>query len=336
MCCALRCPALLAITLLTTLITYVLAQIQSVSISTAYPHTCVNNCIYEPNWGFAAAIEDALGCAKPVANNCYCATASASLSAVDSWLSRCATSSCGRGDVSDDLNAMKSIYASYCLQAGFTAPIISTWYTPATTTASSSTPTTTQVTIVTQTAPPSNSGSGTQVTVYTTSTQWVNNEGSNIPAPASVSGPNKVALGAGLGVGIPAFIALVGVGVWLCLRKRRDTQTLVQQWPQYLPSQDVAKAPSFLAQPGSPSSAATPVASPVLQKTELAGGEGVRREISGMEVHPFPIINPSQPVVVAGNHELHAQSTGPELLEDTTTPGYQLNRPSGKVSNQEL
>ncbi|KAH8586502.1 hypothetical protein B0O99DRAFT_644374 [Bisporella sp. PMI_857] len=333
--CTLRCPALLALTLLTTLITYVLAQIESVSIGRTYPHTCVNDCVYEPNWGFVGAIEDALGCAKPVANNCYCATASASVSAVDSWLSSCATASCGKGDVSDDVIAMKSVYASYCLQAGFTAPVISTWYTPATTTASSYTPTTTQLTIVTQTAPPSNSGSGTHVTVYATSTQWVSNEGSNIPAPASQSGPNKVALRAGLGVGIPAFIVLVGVGVWLCRRRRRDTQPPMQeQWPQYLPSQDGAEAPSLLAQPGSPPSAATPVASPVLQKTELAGGEGVRREISSVEVHPFPIINPSQPVAVPGNHELYAQNTGPELPEDISTPGYQLDRPSGKEAKQ--
>jgi hypothetical protein len=158
------------------------------------------------------------------------------------------------------------------------------------------------------------------VTVHTTSTLWVNSEGSNIPASAGVPRPNKAALGAGLGVGIPAFIALVGVGLWLCLRKHRNTQTPPQeQWQQYLPSQDMAKAPSFLAQPGSPPFVEPPVASPVsgttspvLQKTELAGGEGVRREISGVEVHPFPTLNPSLPVTVPGSHELHAQNTGPE------------------------
>jgi hypothetical protein len=158
------------------------------------------------------------------------------------------------------------------------------------------------------------------VTVQITSTQWVDSEGSNIPSPAAESGPNKVALGAGLGVGIPAFIALVGVGLWLCLRKRRDTQTPPQG--QWQPSQDMAKAPGTTAQLTSPPAAALtlqrkPVAteagslvsgtsSPVLEKTELAGGKGVVGEISGREVHPFPIIKPFPPIAVPGNHELHA------------------------------
>jgi hypothetical protein len=168
---ALRGQALLAITLLTSFIAFVLAQIETVSIRPTYPHDCVNKCVYEPDWQMTTAIEDILGCGSPVANNCYCATASASASAVESWISACAATRCGKGDISDDRNAMRSIYASYCLQAGFTAPIISTWYSPATTTASSpkdtsgaitTTPTATQVTVVTQTAPPSNSASSMQ------------------------------------------------------------------------------------------------------------------------------------------------------------------------------
>lgn len=175
---ALRAQVLPALTLLTTLITFVLAQIETLSINPTYPHGCVNECVKGTDRPLfsAGGIESVLGCAAPVANKCFCVTASALASSVESWIPACATERCSRGDLSDDMNAMKSIYASYCLQAGFTAPIVSTLHAPATTTASStsspkdtsassaitSTPTTTQVTLVTETAPSLNSGSSMQ------------------------------------------------------------------------------------------------------------------------------------------------------------------------------
>ena len=52
--------------------------------------------------------------ATPFANNCYCATAAASATKATSFIPSCASSLCAGGDVSDDMAAMKSIYASYC------------------------------------------------------------------------------------------------------------------------------------------------------------------------------------------------------------------------------
>lgn len=133
-------------------------------------HTCVSKCLY---YTIFSDLGGAMGCEDPYDNNCYCATASASASVADGWMSKCASSTCGRGDLTLDLSSMQSIYASYCMGAGFTQPGATKWYNPAETTTeaepsstessgsdnaepsrtadSGSAETTTQVTIVTQT-----------------------------------------------------------------------------------------------------------------------------------------------------------------------------------------
>lgn len=93
----------------------------------------------------------------------------------------CVNEYCGAGDLSDDLVALKTMYASYCYEAGYTQYIIASWIgvevtlteetTSKTTTkppssgptatdlddGSTSTTTTTDVTISTQTPAPSDS-----------------------------------------------------------------------------------------------------------------------------------------------------------------------------------
>jgi hypothetical protein len=49
------------------------------------------------------------------------------------------------------------------------------------------------------------------VTVHTTSTLWVGSNGSPVPAPSD-SGPNKVALGVGLGLAMPGEHEMRGEG----------------------------------------------------------------------------------------------------------------------------
>jgi hypothetical protein len=148
---------LLAAVSLVVLCGRVFAQTDPVSLNVRYGHTCVGSCVYRPgSFSGQGGIEQAIGCAAPVANNCYCPTAATRLSAVESYVTACASSRCGSGDIPDDVSAMKSIYASYCSGAGVAQPMLSTWYIPASTTAgggATGAPTTTELTLVTQTAP---------------------------------------------------------------------------------------------------------------------------------------------------------------------------------------
>lgn len=91
-------------------------------------HTCVSKCLY---YTIVSDMGKAMGCDDPYDNNCYCATASASASQADAWMSKCASKTCSAGDRSRDLSSMQSIYASYCMGAGFTQPGATNWYNPA-------------------------------------------------------------------------------------------------------------------------------------------------------------------------------------------------------------
>jgi hypothetical protein len=59
--------------------------------------------------------------------------------------------------------------------------------------------------------------------------------------------------------------------------------------------------------------------SPESQTTELTG-EGVRRELSGRDIHPFPIISPSSPISVPGEHEVHGDGLSRELPAESRSP----------------
>ena len=107
------------------------AALDAVSISSdldGAAHSCISKCLYYPIF---TDMGDALNCGAPYDNNCYCATAAASASAADSWMSKCAKSTCEAGDFSRDLTDMQSFYASYCMGAGFTQPGATEWYNPA-------------------------------------------------------------------------------------------------------------------------------------------------------------------------------------------------------------
>jgi hypothetical protein len=156
------------------------ADITTVSLAYSYPHDCVNKCLTTSAFVVPAIwMGEAQGCGLPMVNDCYCRTDSHAASVATSFVSDCVSQSCAAGDRSDDLSAMKSIYASYCMGAGFTQPGMTDWYNPATATTSQtssssaspgsnagntvvgSTSTTTEVTLVTQTTtgqPSSNAG----------------------------------------------------------------------------------------------------------------------------------------------------------------------------------
>jgi hypothetical protein len=149
------------------------------SISSNIPdrgHGCLSRCIFFP--GVYKDIASTLRCATPVENECYCATETASASAVSAWIDRCAKSECAAGDLNRDITSMRSIYAGYCMGAGFTQPIVSEWFTteedtstadndesrtaaePSRTGEGSVPETSTRYTIVTKTADPGSPGSG--------------------------------------------------------------------------------------------------------------------------------------------------------------------------------
>ncbi|KAL6401332.1 hypothetical protein AUP68_15200 [Ilyonectria robusta] len=72
-----------------------------------------------------------IGCNNPYENNYYYATAAASASIADNWISKCTSSIYSRGDLTLNLSSIQSIYRSYCIGAGFTQPGATDWYNPA-------------------------------------------------------------------------------------------------------------------------------------------------------------------------------------------------------------
>ena len=164
-----------------------------VSIATMIPtteHVCVTRCLYYFWWGNYYGVGEPLSCGVPYDNDCWCATNSASASKARSYITSCASTFCAAGDFSNDLTSIHSVYASYCMNAGYTQPGATDWYTmggpkssttspttsPATspttspttspmpqqTPSSGATQTTTQLVVVTQTVPASPASLGTQ------------------------------------------------------------------------------------------------------------------------------------------------------------------------------
>ncbi|KAL6855515.1 hypothetical protein ACO1O0_006664 [Amphichorda felina] len=107
-----------------------LAQ-RTVSIDDDIPsnaHSCIDDCLIRP-YHSDPDLGEALQCGDPYEDECYCATITASASAASRHINECASSHCAPGDLTRDISSMRGIYASYCIGAGFTQPIVSAWYT---------------------------------------------------------------------------------------------------------------------------------------------------------------------------------------------------------------
>lgn len=175
------------------------------------------------------------------------------------------------------------------------------------------------------------------ITVDATSTLWVNPAGSAVAAPSTSSSSNNNTLALGLGAGLGGLLALslVAFGIYLCVRhnRRKRQQQLFHDAP---PSTQQITTTSSLddhkpsttsplpiprkAVPATSRSPSTVLASSG-EIPELRGGQGVRRELGGTGLHPFPNVSPSPPVPVPGQHELHGRGWQPEL------PGQSASRP---------
>ncbi|KAH7233261.1 hypothetical protein BKA59DRAFT_535147 [Fusarium tricinctum] len=115
------------LTVLLALTTPVISQ--TVSIFQQIPATvnqCIRPCLFRPN-SPNADIGDTLECRAPYRDDCYCATDNAK--SASKHIDSCAKASCSRGDVTQDAEAMKSYYASYCMGNGYTADAMKEWYT---------------------------------------------------------------------------------------------------------------------------------------------------------------------------------------------------------------
>jgi hypothetical protein len=282
-------------------------------------------------------------------------TQSASGSVASSWINRCATSKCAGGDLDRDITSMRSIYANYCNGAGFKQPIVSNWLTggegETTTTESPESSKTSEasrteepeesvppetsrtVTLVTQTADPENPDSQatrSKILLEETSIIWVNPEGSQIPASAEKSKDDaanklKMGLGIGLGVGLAVVFAVIGIIVFLCLRKKKRAAAQPPA-PPYVPADEYPVAhPELPPQSVSPMSgtgierkpiATTP--SPLQsEKTELSA-QHATREISGRPIQPPSPITP-HPAQSEGGHryemwvETHQADVPPQM-----------------------
>jgi hypothetical protein len=133
-------------------------SIETVTIEFKSQHKCVGDCLGMGNFFYGTSdIAHALNCNPPWDNNCYCATATESVSKASSWIKKCASDVCAAGDIPQDLKSMYIIYASYCIQAGFTQPGATEWFNPTQSASSTAIPTyppatTTELTLVTRTA----------------------------------------------------------------------------------------------------------------------------------------------------------------------------------------
>ncbi|OAA52871.1 Transmembrane protein SKG6 [Cordyceps fumosorosea ARSEF 2679] len=217
------------------------------SITSVIPnqaHQCIQLCAWN---NYQGNLPVALGCANPYENECYCPTATESVSKASVAIEKCVSSRCAAGDLTRDLTSLRSIYAGYCKDAGYLQDAGALGYTAAGPTASSSegasssssapttgqktdssqpsktsagqsVSTTTQKTTVTQTKASGADGTGSQVVVHETETVIV--DGSR----GSGSGPST-AVKIGVGVGVPGVALLVIAGVGLLLwRKRRPAR----------------------------------------------------------------------------------------------------------------
>lgn len=139
------------------------------------------------------------------------------------------------------------------------------------------------------------------------------------------SGVNGVALGAGLGVGIPACLAITGLSFFFWLRKKRQQSGRAQDahWggnsdgpsqPEMQSHQhNYQSPPSLKPVERKPVPVSAAPSSPFSEgKSELTG-QGVSRELSGREIHPLPDNSPSPPLAVPGQHEMLSESRPQEL-----------------------
>ncbi|GJN85584.1 hypothetical protein PLIIFM63780_009152 [Purpureocillium lilacinum] len=291
-----------------------LATASQVSIRSNVPdnaHDCVGGCLVQSYYNLGKA----MACGSPLDNDCYCATASASVSVASAFIDKCVSTACAGGDASKDRSIMRSIYGAYCLGAGYTQPGISSWVpavattdSPSSTRAEASRPSETggPNSVPTQTEETSGGGVATKsqptgaatVTVFATST----------PEPKDNS---AVKIGVGVAVPVAALLAF-GLGFWLWMRRRQRNynagpghaqppmqQNYYQQPPppQQQPQdyQNYTQGAAGVVRKAVPA----PTVSPVSQSKGVTGGDNRPQELNSQFAPPAPTSPVSRSTTIA-------------------------------------
>lgn len=124
------------------------AVAQTVTITKDIPssvHRCIRHCLFRP-YNAGTDLGDSLECSPPYEEDCFCPTAAPRAEIVSQHIDDCANESCSAGDLTADIESMKSYYAAYCIDNGYTAELVEEWYTSATDEESSSTAETSEAT----------------------------------------------------------------------------------------------------------------------------------------------------------------------------------------------
>ncbi|KAJ6438219.1 sugar transporter [Purpureocillium lavendulum] len=194
-------------------------------------HECVDGCLITGYYNLALG----LACGRPFDNDCYCATASASVSVASAFLEKCVSTSCAAGDASKDRSIVRSLYGAYCLGAGYTQPGISSWVPAAATTdlpastaseTSEPSPTGNSESLPTQTQATSDGGVPTQTRATTQGNVPTRSSAGPatvtvIATPTGAPPKDNTALKIGVGVAVPVVALLAfGLGLWLWMRRR--------------------------------------------------------------------------------------------------------------------
>ena len=89
---------------------------------------CVKPCLFRPN-NDQTDVGSTLNCRAPYLEKCYCATNSKQAKQVSEHIDSCAKASCSAGVETQDASSMRSYYASYCMENGYTADAMTEWFT---------------------------------------------------------------------------------------------------------------------------------------------------------------------------------------------------------------
>ncbi|KAH8169739.1 hypothetical protein LIA77_10283 [Sarocladium implicatum] len=103
---------------------------QTVTIQKDIPpreHDCIEDCLFRP-YNRDVDVGDVLECAPPYEESCYCPSDDSQAEIVSRHLDSCASESCSRGDLSQDVDKMRAHYATYCIEKGYTADLVEEWY----------------------------------------------------------------------------------------------------------------------------------------------------------------------------------------------------------------
>lgn len=151
--------------------------------------------------------------------------------------------------------------------------------------------------------------------MHATSTLWVDSDGSPAKLDSSDDSSSS-AIKIGVGVAVPVVVlSAAAIFTWWFLRRRRQQKLAHSHPPEYVsPNDNNAQTPPPMSiSPVSRKPVASPTVSSMTGGTNELPNNGVRRELSGQEIHTFTAVVPSPPVQRPGQHEMQGEGWQPEV-----------------------